>query len=144
MFDYEALTPLYIIGFCLTAAVTIWLFKVLRRHARQGASEAHRAKLFMFATVCDLIYCLKFFISAIFYLCGETNEYYSFHIFNDDCFSGGLYDAISALLSLGYHAVSILHVQRNSEHVLTIVPQCWLVDCMLLLQNPLRGTKFTM
>ncbi len=57
-------------------------------------------------TIWDLLYSLKFTLTAVMYLAGARNPRASFHLIDDDCLTSALTDTFFGLQTVIWNAVS--------------------------------------
>jgi hypothetical protein len=116
---YDSVADVYIgvsfvsVLFTLIVAVVSMSSDRLRRD--------HYSSMVFTITVCDLLYTLKFLVSAAAWDAGYKNERSSFHLIQDDCMSATAYGIFTGLACVSWNAA-------------------WTIDFLCVLINPMRNT----
>jgi hypothetical protein len=79
-------------------------------------------KMIWYMTVCDVLYTLKFFVSAVVWEVGLRNDRSSFHLIPDDCFTSAAYGMFLSMAIISWNA-------------------CWVIDLLVTLSRPLASTR---
>jgi hypothetical protein len=122
--NYRAFAPVYIVGtaMSLISAVLgiVWSCKGGKR-----VSLLSQSGLILVLTICDVLYSLKFAVSAIaWYARGSPEDQgrMSFHLFRDNCMSSVVYEQCIGILCVALNAVKVLlgHPSPLPSQVLVI------------------------
>jgi len=81
----------------------------------------HAATVVFIVTVCDALYTLKFFVSALAWSGGSDDDRDSFHFIPDNCFTAVAFGQFFGMAAISFNA-------------------CWVFDFLAVLTNPLRNT----
>jgi 1-phosphatidylinositol-4-phosphate 5-kinase len=116
---YAQIAPFYLsVGFfsvVLTGIVTL-MYMCSPRMQRDHAST-----VVFIVTVCDLLYSLKFLVSALAWGGGSDDDRDSFHFIPDNCLSAVAFGQFFGMAAISFNA-------------------CWVYDFVAVLLNPLRNT----
>ena len=81
----------------------------------------HYSSMILIITLCDLLYTLKFVVSAVAWAAGRRDSRASFHLLADNCMSSTSYGVFTGLACISWNAA-------------------WIFDFVCVLVNPMRNT----
>lgn len=116
---YGDVVPWYI-GFSIVSVLATSLVTLVSTSSARIRSD-HYSIMIQIITTCDLLYTLKFLVSAMAWVAGRTDARSSFHLFGDDCMSAAAYGIFTGLACISWNAA-------------------WIFDFLCVLVNPLRNT----
>ena len=115
---YASVVPYYLGVGIISVSLAVVIYVLFACSRRQRTD--HAGALITIITVCDALYTLKFFLSALFWN-GGTDDRRSFHLFDDDCESSVAYGQFFGMAAISFNA-------------------CLVYDFVAVLSNPLRNT----
>ena len=115
---YAAVVPYYIATGFVSLVLTLVIVFMYACSARMRRD--HASTVVTIVTVCDLLYTLKFLVSALAWR-GGADDRDSFHLFDDNCLSSVAYGQFFGMAAISFNA-------------------CWVFDFLAVLVNPLRNT----
>ena len=81
----------------------------------------HYSSMILIITLCDLLYTLKYVVSAVAWAAGRRDARASFHLLADNCMSATSYGVFTGLACISWNAA-------------------WIFDFVCVLVNPMRNT----
>eukprot|EP01138_Halocafeteria_seosinensis_P013084 gb/GECG01013362.1/.p1 GENE.gb/GECG01013362.1/~~gb/GECG01013362.1/.p1 ORF type:complete len:1282 (+),score=146.46 gb/GECG01013362.1/:1-3846(+) len=117
---FEMVAPFYLslgILSLIGASVITWLY-----FTTKSLRWEHASTMIQIITVCDLLFTLKFTVSALAFELDEGDARRSFHILDDGCRTAAAYEQFFAMAVIGWNS-------------------CWMFDFVCVLRNPLRNTQ---
>jgi hypothetical protein len=116
---YDAVADTYI-GVSFVSVVSTLIVAIVSMSSDRLRRDHYSSMVFTI-TLCDLLYTMKFLVSAAAWDAGYRNERSSFHLIEDDCMSATAYGIFTGLACISWNTA-------------------WIIDFLCVLINPMRNT----